>query len=120
MKNGLFHKKLGFPAGSTAPFCGVYRIALSDHAKRALNSDDGIVNITDGETLEVEARDIIEIEVCNGIAVKAVVRLAYSDTQDVAFVILPPIAGVAFCKTFWLNDIRDAHKTLALHRYVKP
>ena len=121
IKNGLFHKLVGFPAGATAPFVGEYSIRLGDHAKCAQNSDDGIVNgVQDGETLIVEARDIVEVEVTNGAAVKAVVRLGYSDTQDVCFALLAPVGGVAFVKTFWLNSANDNHRSLNRSKYSRP
>lgn len=49
---------------------------------------------------------------------KVVVRLAYDDKMDLVLVLVPEQAGLFYCKTVWLNDKNDNHKTLNKSRLV--
>src|SRR6266581_7645848 len=104
MKDGLYHKSLGFPSYGHLPFLGEIVVELSLHAREQRSFDDGIIFIMDQENIVVEKQDIVELEISGGRPVKAVIRLAYSDAQDICFVVLAPIRGRAVCKTVWLNS----------------
>jgi hypothetical protein len=127
MKNGLFHKSLGFPVGALQPWLGVIAIQHTSHSAAQCFRPEcrrwvkgGVINIPDGESLDVQAEDIIEIEVSDGKPVKALVRLQYDDHSDVCFALLAPVAGRSLCKTLWTLDAKDHHRTLDVSKYVCP
>lgn len=127
MKDGLFHKSLGFPAGATAPWLGVISIQHTGHSRSQCYRPEcrkwvkgGVIDIPEGDRLSIEAEDIIEIEVSGGKPVKAVVRLQYDDNSDVCFALLAPVDGWSICKTLWTLNANDHHRTLDISKYVKP
>jgi len=127
MKDGLFHKSMGFPSGAYLPWIGTVQIFHTRHSlARCLRPEcqkwvkGSVVNISDGETLEIDKDCIVEIEVKNGEPVKALVRMQYDDDSDVCFALLAPVRGVATCKTLWTLNARDHHRTLDMSKYTKP
>lgn len=127
MKNGLFHKSLGFPAGATTPWLGVIAIRHTGHSSAQCLRPEcrrwvkgGVINIPEGEQLDIDAESIIEVEIAGGRPVKALVRLQYDDNSDICFALLAPEFRQAICKTLWTLNANDHHRTLDLSKYVKP
>jgi hypothetical protein len=127
MKDGLFHKSLGIPAGAITPWLGVITLQHTGHSLSQCARpecrrwvDGGIINIPEGERLEINADSIIEVEIVNGQPVKALVRLMYDDRSDVCFALLAPQQGRSLCKTLWTLNAKDHHRTLDLSKYVRP
>jgi len=127
MKDGLFHNTLGFPAGALTPWLGVVTLQHTSHSQAQCYRPEcrrwvkgGVINIPDGEKLEIDADSIIEVEVAGGRPVKALVRLQYDDNNDVCFALLAPESGRARCKTLWVCNVNDHHRTLDLSKYIKP
>lgn len=127
MKNGLFHNTLGFPAGATAPWLGVITLQHTGHSLAQTHRPEcrrwvkgGVIDIPEGERLEIDEACIVEVEVRNGQPVKALVRLEYDENSDVCFALCAPENGKARCKTLWTLNCRDHHRTLDLSKYIKP
>lgn len=129
MKDGLYHKLIGLPAGSTAPWLGDLTLVLSDHATRACVTDRyGKIDLMTGDVERVEVCDIIEIEICEGRPVKALVRLSWDETRDIVLALAAPGdrsvtrpgAPSVRVKTVWFNLKSDKHKTLRRELYSKP
>jgi len=127
VKNGLFHKSLGFPAGAAAPWLGVITLRHTGHSSAQCSRPEcrrwvkgGVINIPDGEQLDIDADSIIEIEIAGGRPVKALVRLQYDDNSDICFALLAPEFRTAVCKTLWTLNANDHHRTLDLSKYLKP
>ena len=127
MKNGLFHKSLGFPAGALEPWLGVITLQHTGHSQSQCFRPEcrrwvkgGVITIEDGEQLAIDAESIVEIEVRDGEPVKALVRLEYDATSDVCFALLAPACGKAICKTLWTLAASDHHRTLNASKYIKP
>lgn len=120
VKDGKYHKNLGLPRGSEGQFLGEVILDLSRHAREQCSLDDGQISLSDSVLIDVAPQDIIEIEVAQNQPVKAVVRLEYSETQDICFAITRPFRGRAVCKTVWLNSANDSHRTLNARNYSKP
>lgn len=120
MRSGLYHKEVGMPAKALEAWLGQQAVKLSDHARQAcLNDRYGKIDLHDGDSIEVEAEDIFEVEVLHGKPVKAMVRLAYDDARDMILALVIPSEGVAVVKTVWLNMASDKHVTLKKELYNK-
>lgn len=88
-----------------------------------MNSDDSVAKHGRAElfgSADFEASDVVEISVEQGRAVKAVVRFPYSDSMDLCMVLNRPVAGKAFVRTVWFNEVNDKHNTLRLGRFARP
>ena len=121
MKDGLYHQKIGLPAGACQPFVGVFSLLLLQHARQASANDRyGRIEIEDGDEVEVFESDIVELEVRGGQSVKAVVRLQYDERRDIVVVLNRPVAGEASVRTAWFNLKSDQHRTLRQELYSKP
>jgi hypothetical protein len=72
-------------------------------------------------SIEIAAEDVVEVQIENGGAAKAIVRFPYDDNMDLVFV-LKPISPVGhfFVKTIWFNRASDKHRTLRLAPYSRP
>jgi hypothetical protein len=127
IKDGLFHKSLGFPPGALLPWIGTVQLSHTSHSKAQCYRPEcqkwvkgNIIDIPDGETLEIDRDSVVEVEVKNGEPSKALVRLQYDDNSDVCFALTAPGQGVAICKTLWTLDARDNHRSMDMGRYNKP
>jgi len=127
MKNGLFHKSLGFPSGAIQPWLGSIALQHTAHSVAQCTRPEcrrwvkgGVISIPEGEALDISPEDIIEVEISGGKPVKALVRLQYDDNSDVCFALLAPVAGRALCKTLWTLNGKDHHRTLDISKYIKP
>lgn len=116
MKNGLYHREIGLPPGAANLWAGVLSLEYSQHAQRAAREDRyGRLELY--PEIEFEPSDVVEIELQEGEAVKAVLRIPLEDGRDMVFAILRPEAGRARVKTVWCNLGSDAHKTLDRSKY---
>jgi hypothetical protein len=127
MKNGLFHASLGFPVGAITPWLGAISIQHTRHSTaRCLRPEcrkwvkGGVINIPDGDLVEIDEACFVEVEIRDDKPVKALVRLQYDDNSDVCFALLAPESGKAICKTLWTLNCNDHHRTLDLSKYTKP
>lgn len=110
----LFHRDIGFPKNITM-LTGILRLSYSNHAKRAAHDDRyGIMELP--ETLDVTNGTPVEIEVQNGVVVKAVYRAQYDHELDMVIVVQPD----GFVRTVWFNMRSDKHATLDHSKYSKP
>jgi hypothetical protein len=128
VKNGLFHKSLGFPAGALQPWVGKFSLTHTAHSRSqcgrpetgsARKGGSFLIDVREGDPLAIGEADIFEVEVEGGRPVKALVRLEYNDDQDVVLALCAPEGKLVRCKTLWLNAPNDQHKTLKT-QYVKP
>jgi hypothetical protein len=110
---------MGLPAGAIAPFVGTWGMRYSQHAQAAAENDRyGRMELLPRET--IAAHNVVEVEVVDGKASKAVVRLAYDADVDIIIVMNRPIAGTAFVKTVWFNSAHDKHGTLKRELISRP
>ena len=127
MKDGLYHKSLGFPQGAVLHWLGEVKISHTRHSlDQCLRPEcrrwvkGGVIDIPEGAKVFIIEDDIVEVEVVGGIPVKALVRLYYDDNSDVCFALCSPLHGVAKCKTLWTLNANDNHKTLDMSKYIRP
>jgi len=127
MKDGLFHRSLGFPPGATLPWIGEFKISHTGHSLKQCQRPEcrrwvkgGVINIPEASPLYIEAVDVIEVEVKDGVPIKALVRCIYDDNSDVCFALCRPQMGIAKCKTLWTLNGLDDHKTLDMSKYIEP
>lgn len=127
MKDGLYHQSLGFPAGAFEPWLGTIKLSHTRHSLDQCQRPEcrrwvskGVIEIPEGELLNIDDESIIEVEVSGGKPVKALVRLMYDDHSDICFALLYPENGVSKCKTLWTLNANDHHRTLDLKKYIKP
>jgi hypothetical protein len=115
----LYHYQLGIPAHvrNNLP-CGRYRLAYTDHAKRAARSDrygpfdmlPSHVNTERAWVIEVEAGE-------DGVATKVLYRVALSSRLHICLAVRPQ--GREFVvKTVWGQEVGDDHSTLRKERYA--
>lgn len=110
----LYHAEIGLPANFQAPR-HVIRPRYSRHAVEAAQSDRlGTVELP--ATIALREAKVIEVGVANGRVSKILFRVSYNDTLDLCFVVIP--GGSWFCKTIWLQEKSDLHKTLRRERYA--
>jgi hypothetical protein len=116
MKDGLFHKDLGFPPNVDWLEGRTFNLRYSRHAKTACMSDRyGFIKPPGLLTFR---RDLlVEVELFGGWVIKAVVRVAYDDTYDLVLVVMPERYGEALVKTCRLNRKDDPHNTLDRSKY---
>lgn len=115
----LYHIDLGFPAGSNLPVGG-YEIHYTRHALTEAHNDK-YGQFVLPEFVVLDGSETFELEVVGGSSVKAVVRVRYDERMDLCLVLVPGSApGHAVCKTVWLNERTDTHKTIKYGRYTRP
>lgn len=112
MKDGLYHKEVGFPTDLTiAPVFGLVPAA---HAKfRAMELNVGEIP----KVFRPANAQVIEVEVVNGKAVKILARQSLDKFRDLCYVFL---TETRLIKTVWINMVDDTHSTLDRSRFVKP
>jgi hypothetical protein len=118
MKDGLYHRDIGLPAGMAALWQGMLDLSYGHHAQSE-SSLDRYGKLPTFPAVEFEAGDVVEIEVRAGEAVKAVLRVPLDDSRDLVYVLLRPVAGRSFVKTVWFNEARDSHRTLDRSKYCR-
>ena len=122
MKDGLYNRgAYGLPAGAAEVFSAP-RVELhyGMHAHAESHADRYGVAALPG-SIEIIADDVVEVQVEQGEATKAIVRFPYDDKLDLVFVLksISP-AGHFFVKTVWFNQASDKHRSLRLAPYSKP
>lgn len=125
MKNGTYHRDLpgGVPPEAIQAFLGT-RIAL-DYSRHAMQAavQDRYTNpkspwVAPRHVL-LSAGDIVEAQVEDGVAVKAVVRVALDLDRDIVLVLNQPDRMLrAFVRTLWINLVNDKHSTLDSSKYA--
>lgn len=99
---------------------GTKSILYSQHAKKAM-SDDRYGTIPEFTYLDFSRGKIIEVEHYErtGIA-KIVLRFPLDNQRDSVYALIPTgDKRVWFCKTCWINEANDGHKTLDPTPYAK-
>lgn len=120
IKDGAYHREIGFPCGFKNPFEGEIKVILSRHAQEARYSDHyGYVAVENGP-FKLQAGNLVEVQFEAGVPVKAVLRMPWSAYLDLVMVLLAPVGGIALAKTLWFNRASDKHRTLDRSKYVKP
>lgn len=116
MLSGLFHKDVFAPK---ILFSSPGRVSVK-YSKHALNAatEDCYGNLTPylPDYIDFDAAEIVEVEVCEGLIVKRVVRI--SVTEDLALVLAVQADGLV--RTVWANLHSDNHVTLRKGNFVKP
>lgn len=85
----------------------------SSHAVEASGNDRyGKINLP--STVTFSGKDIFEIEIENGRAIKFGIRVNYNEQYDLVLIVKED-SGIV--KTVWLNDKSDNHQTLNKKRY---
>lgn len=114
MRDGKYHKAYGLPPGSASPWIGQFSLKHTQHSRLQCGRPEcgGFIDVPENGLLEIDVDSIVEIEIAAGEPIKALVRLRYSDTQDIVLALCRPVDGSVICKTLWLNDWKDQHKTL--------
>lgn len=119
MKDGLYNKALGLPAGAALLWAGRLELQYANHAQAERNAENyGSAELF--SSADFESKDVVEVQVQNGQPVKAVVRFPYSDNLDLCMVINTPASGRAFVRTVWFNAVDDKHHTLNRSLYNRP
>lgn len=114
MKDGLYHKDIGFPIPASSFKFGTVGLKYSRHAIEAsFNDRYGWINLPD--LLNTNTAVLIELEIRAGRIVKLVYRTKYNNQYD----LILAIALGGLVKTVWLNSNEDSHNTLNLNRYQK-
>ncbi len=99
---------------------GVKSILYSEHAKRSM-SDDRYGIIPEFPYLDFSRGKIIEVEhyASRGVQ-KIILRFPLDNKRDGVYALIPTgDKRVWFCKTCWINECADAHKTLDTTPYAK-
>ncbi len=112
MKDGTYHKAVGFPKGLTlAP---VFNLTAGIHAREQAHARN-VAKIP--SHFLPRLADVIEIEMKAGKIVKILARQALDNLRDLCFVFLPE---EKFIKTLWTNEVTDKHFTLDKSKFIKP
>lgn len=93
-----------------------YVLQLSRHAEYKANQ----LGINPGVYKALLCGDIVEVEVCNGVIHKIIVRLLnkFNSKEHICGAIAFQADDVAFVKTLWLNNVDDMHSTIHVENYV--
>jgi hypothetical protein len=113
----LYHREVFAPEKLFGKLHGrALVLEFSSHARQACRNDRyGF--IIPPTHLVVNQQDIIEVEENDGQVEKVVIRLPYSRNNQFDLVLAVKPDG--FVKTVWLNERKDAHKTLDVSRYQR-
>lgn len=116
----LYHKELGFGKLADNLYGKSFRLNYSHHSKLAAVNDRYGPIEKPPFNLTITKDNLIEIETNSfGGVVKAVVRLSYDTTRDIALAVIPDF-NVATVKSIWANLKNDTHFTLDKSKYNKP
>ena len=115
----LYHRDIFLPEEFVKSFVGhSYHLGYTRHAQHAA-CDEGFVMARPPSRIRIDnASQIIEVERCNGETTKLVVRIPYSATDDLVFVLRNLDDGAATVITLWKNAINDKHTTLKKEPYA--
>lgn len=125
MKNGTYHRDLpgGVPADAIKSFLGTkIQLAYSRHAMQEAVRDrytnPNAPWVAPRHVL-LSARDIVEAQVEDGVAIKAVVRVPLDLHRDIVLVLNQPDSDLrAAVRTLWINEANDKHSTLDKSKYA--
>lgn len=106
----LFHRDVMMPEWIRAIPKTVARIYHSTHASSKVT----YFNLPHRSHISFDGGDIVEAAVDKGKVAKLLVRLPYSETKDICYVIVPVDYVVV---TVFLNDVDDHHPNLERWRY---
>ena len=125
MKDGLYHREVGFPPNFSPAraFTGKINLEYSRHAMKAAVTDRyyALHHPKWPFTIEANPEHLIEILVENGAVTKGVFRIPYNDKLDLVFEINPANwRGASFVRTVWINLRDDPHATLDASKYTRP
>lgn len=110
LKDGTYHKDVYLPLSPSFSLLPRY----SRHAQDAASNDRyGKLDLP--KVLSTQDSELIELEVVNGKAHKALLRKSYDSKRDLCVVVL---IETGLVKTVWCNLKSDLHKTLKVERYV--
>ncbi len=112
MKDGLYHKEIGFPKELTVS--PVFGLTASVHA---LNRAQELNVPTVPKNFLPRNAEVIEIEVSEGKAKKILARESLDKFRDLCYVFL---TDTKLIKTVWINMVDDKHATLDRSRFVRP
>ena len=118
----LYHRELGFPRDVDVP-SAPFELTYGWHARRAADDDrfGPVGQLPD--YLNPASAWLIELEVRDGIAFKAVYRLpvwaedAHGNGLDLCLAVL---LHNGFVKTVWQNRTDDDHRSLRAWLYARP
>jgi hypothetical protein len=112
VKDGLYHKLLGFPARVLEPWLNQkLNLSYTQHARQAAKNDRYGEPEDLPETVSILPGQVIELEIAGGRLQKLVVRIPYDSEVDLCLV-LSLETERASVKTLWLNLVTDNHSTL--------
>jgi hypothetical protein len=111
---GLYHKDVYLPKEQVNKIAGLYQLRFSHHAINACLSDRYGM-IVPPKQIQINENNVIELEIAQNQVNKIVVRIDYNQFKDLVLVLLPD----GFCKTVWLNEKSDKHKTLNKSVYAR-
>lgn len=113
----LYHKEIGFPAGFRAPR-DLVMVSYSTHALNAAK-DDRYGDMHLPPRVRLSDFDVIEIGIIGRRVSKILFRAELDDERDLCMVLMPNGRGPWRCKTVWINERSDAHKTLNASKYER-
>lgn len=122
----LYHREIGFPAGSIAPLCNTaFDLRYTRHAMlEAMHDKLGVV-YHPPLCVYVDSQNVVELEQFRGVTTKVVVRIPYKErvptypARDLILVLRPSDAGMIVI-TLWTNECTDIHGTLDKTKYTTP
>jgi hypothetical protein len=111
----LYHYQIYIPSSLKVHYGTLTNLKYSDHAKIAA-LDDRYGTMILPNSVNTDTAQVIEVETENGIVVKILYRVKYSDTLDMCAAIK---VREGFVKTVWFNKANDLHKTLDRSKYQR-
>lgn len=110
----LYHRRLGFPPNVAMPR-GVHRIQFTQHAIDAA-ADDFIFDLP--MYVDFSKSRVIEAAIENGKVCKVLVRVRGGENIHLVLALKIQEFSPLICKTLFVNDKRDNHKTLRRSAYA--
>lgn len=120
LRDGTYHRDIYIP--DTPAWAGEFRLAYSDHALLEAVRDRYFqgcnCRLPAGIKLTANDPDRVEVTFENGLCVKQVIRVHFTEWLDLILVVVPFGYGALKVKTVWFNRRTDKHATLDRSRYV--
>lgn len=111
MKDGLYHKDVGFPKG--LQILPVFSLIVSEHARRSATN----LGVTLPQHFLPKVAEVIEVEVFRGQINKILARQPMDDKRDMCY---PFLVSSKLIKTVWINIREDKHHTLDKSKFIVP
>ncbi len=112
MKDGLYHKSVGFPGG--LEFSRIADLLPTSHC--LINATER--NISPLPTIfDPQIAEVIEIQIERGKIYKILARQPLDTYRDICYAFL---VETRYIKTVWINLNDDRHATLDRSRYIVP